>query len=451
MHVPNVTSEYSRPLVYLERSDRRNRSATLKFARLTIAAAVVVQFGRLLRVVDYQRIDFRVYYGAIADRSTDLYDFRFRINGLRFTYPPATALVLRPLTSINELLAERLFFTVSLAMVVVFATVCVRMLPQRPDGWAVMPLCIVFIVFMMPATLTLRLGQINAAIALLVLLDAVLLERDSPFAGFGSGLAAALKVTPALAIVVFIASGRRRAAAVGGATYAAATLIGALWYPSETARYWTSVLWQTARVGNVEAGFNERQPSLTHVGTSCADFSNSIRRVVSWLPASDHFHTSVWLLLAGMTVGIAIFRVRVAFDRRNQLAAVTIISCATYAISPITWGHHLFFLGPMTLLTAGDGRSRVRVAAAVVAAVLVLDPFEHGQGSFLSFGRVILCVMAVLFMPVDTRQATYEPRAYAEHKKRRIALLHPNTAMRMLRRTLSKSPQTANDGNAASA
>jgi alpha-1,2-mannosyltransferase len=284
-----------------------------------------------------------------------------------------------------------------------------------------------------------------------VLVDAVLLDRNSRFAGFGSGLAAALKVTPALAIIIFLATGRRRAAAVGAITCASATLFGALWYPSETTHYWTSVLWQTARVGNVKAGFNQRNPSLTRAGTSCADFSNSIRRVVSWLPGNRHFHTSVWLLMAAVIVGIAVIRVRTALARRNSLAVMTLISCAAYAVSPITWGHHLFFLGPMAILTVGDGRSRVRIAAAIAAAILILDPFEHGEGSFMSFGRVILCVLAVLFMPIDSRQATYEPLAYAEHKTRRTTLLHVNTPRRMFRRVLSNSPHTANEGNAANA
>ena len=438
--------------VFVARRASSNTPVALKFARVGLVAAVVVQFGRLLRVVDYQRIDFRVYYAAVADRATtNLYDFRFRINGLRFTYPPAAALALRPLTSINELLAERIFFTVSLALVVVFATLCVRMLPQRPNNWAIAPVFIAFIVIMMPATLTLRLGQVNAAIAMLLLLDAWLLQTDSSFAGIGSGLAAALKVTPAFAIVIFMATGRWRAARVAIATYFTATLLGCLWYPSETKRYWTSVLWQTARVGNTKAGFNQQQQSLTDPAPSCADFSNSIRRVVSWLPLSGHGQVLVWLLLVGVVVAVAIVRVGIAFDRGSCLAAMTLICCAAYAISPITWGHHLFFLGPMTLLTAGDGRSRGRVAAAIVAAVLVLDPFEHGEGSFVSFARVILCVLAVMFMPIDGPHATYEPRAYAEQRTSRTALLHASTARRMFRRAISRSPQTANEGNAASA
>ena len=269
--------------------------------------------------------------------------------------------------------------------------------------------------------------------------------------GDGSGLAAALKVTPAFAIVIFMATGRWRAARVAIATFFGATVLGYLWYPSETKRYWTSVLWQTARVGNVKAGFNQHHQSLTDPAPSCADFSNSIRRVVSWLPMSSHGQLLVWLLVVGAVVAVAIVRVGIALDRKSYLAAMTLISCAMYAISPITWAHHLFFLGPMTLLTAGDGRSRGRVAAALVAAFLVLDPFEHGEGSYMSVGRVILCVVAVLFMPIDRPQATYEPRAYAEHRTTRRALLHANTTKRILRRAISRSPQIANDGNAASA
>src|SRR4051812_46931879 len=112
----------------------------MRFSRLALVAAALGQFARLLRVVDYERIDFRVYYGAVVDRaSTHFYDYRFRIDGLGFTYPPAAALLLRPLTSINELLAERTFFTVSLALTVVFTAVCVRLLPQRPAGSATVP------------------------------------------------------------------------------------------------------------------------------------------------------------------------------------------------------------------------------------------------------------------------------------------------------------------------
>ena len=60
-----------------------------------------------------------------------------------------------------------------------------RLLPQRPNTWVAVPLFMVFIVIMMPATLTLRLGQINAFIAVLMLLDAWLLQTDSSFAGMG--------------------------------------------------------------------------------------------------------------------------------------------------------------------------------------------------------------------------------------------------------------------------
>jgi alpha-1,2-mannosyltransferase len=422
------------------------------FARLAIVAATVVQFGRLLRVVDYQRIDFRIYYAAVADRArTHLYDFGFRLKGLGFTYPPVAALVVRPFTLMNELLAERVFFAASLALVVVFATVCVRMLPQRPDIPAAAPVFIGFLIFMMPSTLTLRLGQINAIVAVLILLDAWLLARDSSFAGIGSGLAAALKVTPAFAIVVLIATRRFRAARVGVAAFVAASLVGVAAYPSETKRYWTSVLWHTARVGNTRSQFNQRQRSLTHPGTASADFSNSIRRVVSWLPVSGHVQVAVWLLLGGAIAAAAIVRVGIALDRGSHLAAMTVASCASYAISPITWGHHLFFLGPMTLLTAGNGRSRRRVLAAAVVALFVLDPIEHGEGSFMSLGRVIICVAAVVFMPIDAPHATYEPRAYAEHNTSKIAALLPSTATRMFRRALSNSPQTAKDGNAARA
>ena len=242
------------------------------------------------------------------------------------------------------------------------------------------------------------------------LLDAALLARRSPFAGVGSGVAAALKVTPAFVLVALFAARRARAALVGTATFASATLIGAVAFPSETRRYWTSVLWATSRVGNPHVAFNAQRLGTAGRGTVSTDFSNSIQRAVSWLPFTGPAQTVVWFALVATVGVVAIVRARRALDIGNPLAAITLASCATYAISPITWGHHLFFLGPMTLLTVGDGRSRWRLGAAAIVAYLVMDPFEQGEGSFISACRIALCVIAVAFMPIESSTPTnHEP------------------------------------------
>ena len=123
---------------------------------------------------------------------------------------------------------------------------------------------------------------------------------------------------------------------------------------------------------------DQRRRTLGRPGAANTDFSNAIRRVVSLLALSGRLQILVWLLLASEVAAIAIVRVGIALGRGSHFAAMTLTACASYAISPITWGHHLLFLGPMTLPRAGNGRSRRRVAAAAVAAVLVFDPGRTG-------------------------------------------------------------------------
>jgi alpha-1,2-mannosyltransferase len=363
---------------------RTIRGVSLRYMLLP-CIATIFQFVKLWSVSEFGRLDFRIYYEAVdTNSSASLYNFKYKILGLGFTYPPLTALLLRPLTLLGLVTAERIWFTVSLALFVWFAHRCARLLPHTND--LVKSLACAFIIVSMPVTLTLRFGQINAVIGALLMVDLLLAMRPaSRLSGVGLGLAAAIKVTPAYLGLVFGAAGRLRHAIVAGTTAIVATLAAAAVLPGSSKDYWTSVLYDTDRVGNVNTKFN-----------------NSLRRIVSWLHLSDGASTAIWIVVSIIVTVVVISKVRKSFAADNLLAAYTVASIGGYLVSPISWGHHLLFLGPAVALVVGDGRSWQRWLCALPAAFVVLDPLEGGEGNWLSAGRIVFMVLVVAFLPLDS-------------------------------------------------
>jgi alpha-1,2-mannosyltransferase len=350
------------------------------------AIATAQRFDKLWSVTDLGRLDFRIYYQAVDTHTAgSLYDFEYRINDLGFTYPPFTALLLRPLTLFGLVTAERIWFVVSLALLVGFAHGCARLLPH--DNEVVKSLACAFVIVSMPVTLTLQFGQINAVIGVLLVVDMLLVERGHRLGGLGLGLASAIKVTPAYLGVVFAAAGRLRHAVVAGVTAIAATLVAAVVLPGPSKDYWTSVLYDTDRVGSVETPFN-----------------NSLRRIVAWLGLPDSSSAVVWVALSVLVTVLVIARVRQSFAMGNLLAAYTIASIGGYLVSPISWGHHLLFLAPAVALLVGDGRSSIRWAAAIPAIYLVIDRYEGGEDNRLSAYRILFMLMVVALLPLDARR-----------------------------------------------
>jgi alpha-1,2-mannosyltransferase len=236
-------------------------------------------------------------------------------------------------------------------------------------------------------TLTLQFGQINAVIGALLVIDMLLVDRKHRLGGIGLGLAAAIKVTPAYLGMVFAAAGRVRHAIVAGITAIAATLFAFVVLPGSSFDYWTSVLYDTDRVGRVETNFN-----------------NSLRRIVSWLELSGALSTLVWIAVSAVVTLIVIVRVRRSFARNNVLAAYTIASIGGYLVSPISWGHHLLFLGPAVALLVGDGKSIIRWATAIFSGYMVIDRIEGGEGARNAGWRILIMVLVVVLMPIDERR-----------------------------------------------
>jgi alpha-1,2-mannosyltransferase len=357
--------------------------------------ATVWQVQRHWVTTPRRRLDFHIYYDAVrAMHGMSIYDFKEPIYPLGFTYPPFAALLLRPLTVLQEPVAEHTWLVFSALLTLAFGVLCTFAIGSAIT-FGERCVAVSLIVLSMPASLTLRLGQINALIACLVAADVVAMSRGRRSGGVATGIAAAIKLTPGLVIVALVAMGRRKDAARAALTVLVASAFAALVRPRDTWQYFTNVVYDTRRVGRG------------------GQFNDSLRRVVS-ADIADSWR--VYVALAVVVTVSTLVGVRASARRGDLLEAVTLTMLCTYLISPITWGHHLYFCGP-AILVLWCRRTVVTSVLALAGVVVFLDPFEGGQGPLYSSWRIAFMVAAVVTIVVTAprdRLAAAEPSPSTE-------------------------------------
>lgn len=193
-------------------------------------------------------------------------------------------------------------------------------------------------IWLEPVFQTLHFGQINLLIAVLVLGD---LSRPdgARTKGVALGVAAGIKLTPAVFIVYLLVSGRVRAALTGAGAFFGTVAIGWAVLPGPSAEFWTRRVFETGRVGRGWIVDNQ-----------------SLRGLLARL-----LHTGqpggAWVAVAALTAvaGLAV-AVRAA---RCGAEAWGAACCAVTAllVSPISWSHHWVWCVPLLALLAADAAS----------------------------------------------------------------------------------------------
>ncbi|REK86017.1 DUF2029 domain-containing protein [Streptomyces inhibens] len=313
-------------------------------------------------------IDLMVYRaeGFTVRNGESLYDMVATSAHLPNTYPPFAALLFTPLTLLGVPAMRTLATAGNLLLLVAVVHLSLRLVGQPlrlPRPAATLALS-ALLVWCEPVWTTLRYGQINLLVAVLVLWD--LTRKDTNrLAGIGIGIAAGLKLTPALFAVFLALAGAVRAArlirsgagaraawnpwlrqaAVATATFLATALLSALALPRDSYRFWTEIVFAADRVGEVEITANQ-----------------SLRGVLARLLHS-HDPGTAWVVVAGLTavLGLALAAGSLlrgvgeptAEGRGRAWAAV---ACAVTAllVSPISWSHHWVWAVPVLILLGSE-------------------------------------------------------------------------------------------------
>ncbi|MEU9631039.1 glycosyltransferase family 87 protein [Streptomyces luteogriseus] len=329
---------------------------------LVLAALVTVFTATVPLLRDW--FDLRVYYGSVdtwVHHGGRIYDYRVPGTAYGFTYPPFAAVAMLPMALVGPHTAIAAALLLNLAALAVI--LCLLAGPdRRRHGWFGWALTACLLALFEPLRDTVSFGQVNLVLLALVLTDATLLATGrGRLAGVGIGLAAAIKLTPALFIGLLLVAGRRRAAAVATAVALGATALAAWVDPDASRFYWTQALWDTDRVGRL--GYISNQ---------------SVQGVLARLGEPDR---AVWALAVLLILGVWAARARRAVAAGDWTAAFALTGLAACLVSPVTWVHHLVWLLPSFAVLLRAGRLPVAgVLYAVLCTSVVWLWFDDASG-----------------------------------------------------------------------
>lgn len=352
---------------------------------LAVAFAVHVHVVRGARPQLWFTIDLDVYKwgGEQVRLGRTLYDARYE-NFLPFTYPPVAALVFAPLSMLGFSHLKMLMTGATVAGLVGTAAIAWRATGRRQVLEVLGAACLVTAVglWLEPVQQTLKFGQINVVLMVLVLGD--LCRPDGARGkGAGVGLATGIKLTPGIFVLHLLLTRRFREATAAVATFAGTVLVGVVVLPDDSRRYWLDHLFaDSTRVGSV--GYVGNQ-SLHGALARAAD---SVDAVDPW-----------WVLAAVVVLAAGMWAAAHLHDTGDELAGILLCALTGLLVSPISWSHHWVWVVPALVLVldrAARATGPVRRAWAGVAGATVfafaawffrLDP---GDVKWLPHGLVWL-------------------------------------------------------------
>ncbi|HEX5540268.1 MAG TPA: glycosyltransferase 87 family protein [Micromonospora sp.] len=373
---------------------------------VVVALAAVVAALLAVAVAGHNFFDLQIYYEALrywVHDGGELYDWIKQDSRYGFTYPPFAALIMLPMAYLPWPVVVVLSVAATVGAGALLLWWLVVPISRRMGGsrWFAFAVTLCLTAALEPLRETVDFGQINVLILTVVAADLLrLVPVGSRWAGVGIGLATAVKLTPGLFIGYLLVTGRCRAALVATGTATATTLLAAAVAPDASREFWTTALWNTDRVGELDFISNQ-----------------SLQGLLARLDPSGA--TAWWLALVVATLLVWAWRSRVAVAAGSEVTGLALTGVATCLVSPVTWVHHLVWLIPALLLlvddalraAAGHPRRRLLLGGVAVMYVLLTSGlvwrWEYGPGGVAGFlgGNAYVWVSLALLLALPIRRA----------------------------------------------
>jgi alpha-1,2-mannosyltransferase len=333
-------------------------AGTLIFA----AALGAYTWMAVLYPVRFWKMNDLVIYrlaGIVARQDGPLYTATFLRSALRFTYPPASAMLFAALSNLSIAVLKVVMTVASLLALLFSAWLAWGAAGVRaPVARAGAALAVAGLTLWTdPVQASLGFGQINLVLMIIALAD--LCQRDSRWwKGAGVGIAAGLKLTPAIFIIYLLVTRRFRAAIVAIAAFGATIGAGFIMLPTQSHKYWLGGLFfDSSRTGGNDYVANQ-----------------SLYGVIVRLthnPAAAHPY---WIATA-IGIGICGLAVAAWAHRRGQeLTAIVTCAVTGLLISPVSWDHHWVWIDPMLVAVLAPAW-RYRSKLAWAGGFVLLAPF----------------------------------------------------------------------------
>ena len=301
------------------------------------------------------KLDSFVYYEAVRQwlDGGDLYSW-YANPGQHlwpFTYTPLAAWVISPLTWMSYQQATVLLIVATPLCAAVTAYAVLRRLavaPRMARGLAPW-LALIGVIALEPFPKTMEYAQVNAILMALVAVDLFLVPECSRWRGVLSGLAAAIKLTPAVAILVLLARREWRAAATMAGSAVGLTLLAALAAPAESWEFFTSAMWDPGRAGFADYSGNQNLKGAIARGLPESTWN------LTWAACSLLAVVAAWFLCRRLD------RLRGAGgaaggpgqdDGLILSLQISVVMVLGLLISPISWSHHWVWCLPVLMSVA---------------------------------------------------------------------------------------------------
>jgi alpha-1,2-mannosyltransferase len=289
-------------------------------------------------------VDLQVYVYAVKDMlaGKDIFATTTPFWNLSFIYPPIAAVLMTPL-AFGPYLMWQLVWTAGL----IWAQQSVLRRCGVPRGWKLGLIGIAVVLAVEPIRTTLGYGQVNTMLMAFVVAD---LLPDTPAGnssggerrwipqGVLTGLAAAIKLTPALFVVFMFLISKRRAAVTAMISFVGFTAIGAIFLFSETVRFWTGL-----------SGGDTRTASPVYAG------NQSLLGVFYRLGDSSRTTTLLGLGIAGIVALLGALVGAHWWRAGEKVFAIALVGLCTNLASPLSWTHHYVWILPMAVAVLRAG------------------------------------------------------------------------------------------------
>ncbi len=363
------------------------RSGTGPLARLApvlLLASIVARLAWTYLVPNGANfVDLHVYLGGAAalDDPGTLYSYVYAEQTpdfpLPFTYPPFAALVFYPLSRLPFTVVALCWQVGIIAALYGVVRVSQRLIGVAAgSGHRAAMLWTAIGIWLEPLRSTADYGQINVFLVLAALWAAY--SSRWWVSGLLVGLAAGIKLTPAITGFYFLGM-RRWAAAAFAAVVFGATVVVSVAIIGEQARYYfTDLLGDASRVGPIGTSFNQSwRGGISRILGHDAGYGPLVAAAIAV--------TVVLAILAWRALGCA--------GDRDRLGSLLVVQIVGLLISPISWTHHWIWVLPLMLwLIAGPWRTRPGARAlgwGWLALTVVGVPWllSFGQSTIWEIGR----------------------------------------------------------------
>lgn len=293
-------------------------------------------------------VDLHVYLGGAGalDHPGTLYDYVYAEQTpdfpLPFTYPPFAAVLFYPLHLVPFGLVALAWQLGTVAALYGVVRISQRLLPgqRQSDGPQLAMLWTAIGIWTEPLRSTFDYGQVNVVLVVAVLY-AVYTTRWW-LSGLLVGLAAGVKLTPAISGLYFLGARRWAALIFSAIVFFLTVGASALVVGNQTRYYFTELLGDASRVGPVGTSFNQ-------------SWRGGISRILGF----DAGYGPAVLSGIAATAVLAALAWRAVGGSGDRLAAIVIVQLFGLLLSPISWTHHWVWLIPLMIwLLHGPLRDR---------------------------------------------------------------------------------------------